>query len=259
MREKNKFCNNTTSKALSTTLDTIVSLQLLGTDYSVFSNVVTLFSPAKQKTYLHLNPSRCTKNHITLLTAHPLSVRQRLKILHWLLHLLRQQIPLGIQQISGYHRNRWRPWQFAPVHTLQTAALLLQLVLERNPILETLVGLCQFLVDVGEADSVARFRFPTVAHQFADERWTVFRWYEHDALEDQFDDFLVRVAVVGLFAEAVDFPEDDAVGPDVRFEGESAVEDAFGGHPADWEQTRATDLVTMRERKKIEIKSVIRA
>lgn len=59
------------------------------------------------------------------------------------------------------------------------------------------------------------------------------------------------MTVVGLFAETVDLPEDDTVGPNVRFEGEAAVEDALGGHPSNWQQSGATNLpcgnVTMRQ------------
>ena len=47
---------------------------------------------------------------------------------------------------------------------------------------------------------------------------------------------LVGLAVVGLLPQAVDFPEDYAVRPDVRLEGEAPVHHTLWRHPPDRQQ-----------------------
>lgn len=101
----------------------------------------------------------------------------------------------------------------------------------------------QFIVDVSKSYSVAWLSFPAVPHELADDGRAVFGRNEHDSLQDKLNGFVVGVAVIRLFAVAVDFPQNDAVRPNVRFEGKSAVHYAFWGHPAHGQQSRASNLV----------------
>lgn len=231
-----------------TNCSSFLSVNTKALNYSVIATLFHFFVfwrgiwiQQQEKNYLHFNTSSFG-NDVTPFVQLPMSVWQRLQILCGLLNFLRQQIPLRIQQIQRYHWNWRRPRQLTPIHTLQTATFLLQFILVCNPILKILKRLHQFLVNIREPNPVPRFGLPAIPHEFADEGGTVVGRYQHDALQDQFDYLLVGVAVIGLLAETVDLPQDDAVGPNVRFEGEAAVEDALGGHPPNWQQSRAANL-----------------
>lgn len=96
--------------------------------------------------------------------------------------------------------------------------------------------------DAREERSVDGSPGPALSHYLVEQFWAVGRPLEGASAQDEVDDFLVGLALVGLFGQRGHFPQDHSVTPYVRVRGEDAVGYALGCHPTDGEQTLAFTL-----------------
>ena len=64
------------------------------------------------------------------------------------------------------------------------------------------------------------------------------RWWE-----GIYSNLLVAVSEMRLHSQSVDFPEDDAIRPNVALQRESAIRDAFWWHPSHWHQSWSSNLI----------------
>merc|ERR1719362_802679 len=115
-----------------------------------------------------------------------------------------------------------------------------------NPRPRPALPLQQPCVDLGEGRPPLRDLVPALHHEGVHAAGAVLGARQQLPRPDHLYHLAVAVAVVRLEPEAVNLPENNTKGPDVRLSGELAIQDTLGWHPPNWQKRFALHPVVVR-------------